>query len=1133
MAKLLKLRRRFERMVLAGFIAATIVVAALASVTWTLAQDARDAAHLVSHTHQVVNAISQAKSDTLQIELSTQNYRISGDTNALADRNRKMDDRENAMRLLLQLIADDPAQVERWTKLRAVLDQRITIAKQVEVLRTTQGGDAATAFATRAPLRETRERTHALFDAMGEQARAVLQVRTADQLRTQGFLAASGLVAALLLAALLAGTYGLIRRQLMDSESNQRALMRSEAKLSTTLRSLGDAVLECDVQGRVTGLNPVAEHLTGWTLCDALGQHADAVFKLIRQDGQFLDRAPVARVLATNESYEEMDGVALVRRSGSACPIGATAAPIRDETGQLQGVVLVFRDISAEQEARQFIRDQNALLEKHVRERTLQLLDTQEHLSSVMSSVPAMIAYVDAQQRYVYVNEQYRARFAPDGGDITGHSVSEVLGEDRYAIASPIIDQVMSGAPQSYDWQPFPGVWQAISYVPKRDTLDGIVGYYVLGSDITGRKLSEERIHSLNAELGQRLGDLERVTRAWKTLSAGNSAMLRATDEQQLLETMCKAIVDAGGYPIAMVWYRVEDAARSMRPMAESGFAPGIAVMRTLNVTWSDGEFGRGAIATCLRTGMTQVVGDMQTNPNYQHVRSILMGNASCIACPLVVGGVTIGTMAIFAKEPDTFGPDETRLLTESAEDLAFGIASLRANAQHARAEQEMRRLTRFDVLTGLPNEAQFTEIITHAIEAARAAPGGQSFALLQVNVERLRDINEALGFAHGDQLLQEFGERLRSASPDANCVARLRGDEFALLLSAGDERAAVGMVSRIQALLHQPFAIADIFLDVSARTGIALFPAHGSAADDLLRHLDFAVHQAKSRELQFCIYDPQTIENRPERLTMAGELRRAIERGDLRLYLQPKIDFTSGRLLGSEALVRWQHADRGLMPPAQFIELAEQTGLIKNLTEWVIEAAMRVCREAQGRGDALPIAVNLSARNLRDEGLLGRVQLLHQSWGVDRGLLEFEITESVVMEDPDAALRILHGLRAQGVSLYIDDFGTGYSSLSYLLKLPVEYIKIDQSFVRDMSTNNDSAVIVKSTIDLAHALGRKVVAEGIETQRDWDRLAELGCDVAQGYFIARPMPAADFPAWALAFEERREVAGADALGLY
>lgn len=239
---------------------------------------------------------------------------------------------------------------------------------------------------------------------------------------------------------------------------------------------------------------------------------------------------------------------------------------------------------------------------------------------------------------------------------------------------------------------------------------------------------------------------------------------------------------------------------------------------------------------------------------------------------------------------------------------------------------------------------------------------------------------------------------------------------------------------------------------------------------------------------------------------------------GDLLLYLQPKVEMATGRLCGAEGLVRWKHAERGLIPPGEFIGLAEHTGLIKPLTEWVIETALRLNQAWQRQGCALPIAVNLSARNLRDENLLEKIRHLQTTWGVAAGLLELEITESAVMEDAEFSLRVLHSLRDDGIPLYIDDFGTGYSSLSYLQKLPVKYIKIDQSFVKDMSVSKDSLLIVRSTIDLVRDLGRKTVAEGVETQQQWDQLAAFGCDIAQGYFIARPMPAEDFQNWVIQF---------------
>lgn len=1118
MPRLLAQRRSFERKILLGFLSALIVVAMVTAANWQLTRASRDAVQLVSQTQQIVNAVSRLNEDTLQIELSTQSYRISGRADVLAERDKQIEAREKTMGSLRELLVGDAEQLERWQQLRAVLDQRIMIAKQVSALRATEGLEAANAFVAAAPLRETRERTVSILKAMDDDAHLSLEERAADQLRSQGLLTEVGWAMAFLLSTLLVSTFVLTRRQLLASEADQRALAKSEAKLSTTLRSLGDAVLVTDAQGRITRMNPVAERLTGWAFELADGQFVDVVFKVESLSGPETGRCLVAQVLVTNKACQDTEDIVLAHRNGGLCPIGANAAPIRSEDGILQGVVLVFRDTTTERKAKELIRDQYALLEQHVQERTAQLVDTQEHLRSVMSSVPAMIAYVNSDRRYVYVNEQYRARFAPDFENIDGKTVREVLGEKRYCIADPIIAKALAGEPQQYDWEPFPGVWQSIHYVPKWGASDSVVGYYVLGSDITHRKTAEERIQSLNEELGHRVNDLERVTKAWKTLSAGNSAMLRATDEQHLLESMCKAIVDAGGYPVAMVWYGVDDTERSLQPMAESGYAPGMEALQSLKVTADGGTFGQGAIATSIKTGTTQVIGSMQEESGYQPFRSALLDFSSCIACPLTVDGEVIGALAIFAREEHAFGTEETNLLTEAADDLSFGIANLRSRAKRKAAELEMLRRTRFDELTGLANQTQFIELLTHAIENTRRIKSGKSVALIQVNVERLREINDALGFAHGDQVLQEFGNRLRAAAADAGLVARLRGDEFALLLTSIDEEGAMAVVARIQELLAQALPVAGILLDISARMGVALYPAHGDSADQLLRHVDFAVHEAKKREQRVVIYDPLTVENRPERLTLAGELRRGIESGELKLYLQPKIDFATGTLLGAEALVRWLHPERGLIQPSQFIGLAESTGLIKNLTEWVIDAAMRVCRDAQECGNDLSIAVNLSARNLHDADLLDRVRSLHDRWGVARGRLEFEITESTVMDDPESALRVLRGLRDDGISLYIDDFGTGYSSLSYLLQLPVDYIKIDQSFVRGMSASRDSAVIVKSTIDLAHSLGRKVVAEGVETQQDWEKLAALGCDIAQGYFVARPMPAENFADWALKF---------------
>ncbi|MDR3481105.1 MAG: EAL domain-containing protein [Burkholderiaceae bacterium] len=1102
----------FEVKVLAAFTVALLVVAGLAASAWKMAQDATDAAQWVAHTHEALDSLARTRADTIQIELSTQSYRISGDPMRLAERDAAIASRQTLLSNLQQLTVDNPRQRERWARLRDVINRRLEISRQVEQLRQTQGQAAANAFVASAPLQETRQRTYDILNEMDAEERRLLQNRTAEQLLARREMLVAGTLVVGSLLALLAATFILIRRQLRETEASRRALADNEEDLSTTLQSIGDGVLATDTDARITRMNPVAERLTGWKIEDAQGRLVEEVFRIVHEYSREPAEIPVTKALATGEIQELANHTVLIARDGVERPISDSAAPIRDTAGRVRGVVLVFRDVSVSHQAQQTIREQNELLEQRIQERTVQLRESEEHLRSVIGNVPAMIAYIDAQQRYVYVNDQYRKRFAPEQSDITGQTVRGILGEERYGIVAPLIVEVLQGHPQSYDWEPFPGVWQGINYIPKLDALERPVGYYVLTTDITERKLAEDKIRQLNAELNSRVLELEHVSRALKTLSAGNRTMLRATGEQELLDAMCRVIVEEGGYQMASVWYRIDDEFQSLRAMAESGHPGGIDTLHQMKGSWGDNAYGQGAVATAIRTERTAVVGNILAAPAYAPWRPKLVGYGGVVACPLHVDGEIIGGIAIYASVPDSFEPDEVALLSESADDLAFGIATLRARIVRKEAQAAMHRLTRYDVLTGLPNETQFAELLTVAIETSLRL--AQPFAVLQTNIERLSEINDALGFSHGDRMLQEYAARLTAAAPATATVARLRGDEFAILLPNTDVKGAIAMVKRMEGALARPAQIADIALDMPTKVGIVLFPQHGETAHDLFRHMDIAMHEAKKKGVKYAIFDLSRNQVQARRLTVAGELRRAIENGDLLLYLQPKVEIATGRLCGAEGLVRWKHAERGLVPPVEFIALAEHTGLIKPLTEWVIETALRVNHAWSQQNCALPIAVNLSARNLRDENLLETIRQLHAKWEVPSGLLELEITESAVMDDAEFALHVLQSLRDDGILLYIDDFGTGYSSLSYLQKLPVEFIKIDQSFVRKMADSKESSLIVRSTVDLVRDLGRKTVAEGIETQDQWDQLAGFGCDIGQGYFIARPMPVDDFQDW-------------------
>jgi diguanylate cyclase (GGDEF)-like protein len=414
--------------------------------------------------------------------------------------------------------------------------------------------------------------------------------------------------------------------------------------------------------------------------------------------------------------------------------------------------------------------------------------------------------------------------------------------------------------------------------------------------------------------------------------------------------------------------------------------------------------------------------------------------------------------------------------------------------------------------LTTLPNRALLQDRLTQAILTGHRENTPVAFILM--DLDRFKDINNTLGHHHGDLLLRQIGPRIQKLLRESDTIARLGGDEFAILLPDTDGEGARQVVAKLEKTLEAPFAIDGLTVTVEASIGIALYPEHGSKAETLIQRADVAMYTAKHGGGGHAVYSPEHDQYSPGRLALMGELRDAIEHDELVLHYQPKIHLPTSRVIGVEALVRWQHPHRGLMPPDEFVPLAEQTGLIKPLTLGVITAALRQLQIWRGDGLRLNMAVNLSARNLQDPQLPDQVAELLQNAGALPEHLELEITESTIMADPARALDILTRLNRMGLVLTIDDFGTGYSSLGYLKRLPVSAIKIDKSFVRNMAEDDNDAVIVRSTIELAQNLGLTVVAEGVETQYILDRLAALGCDAAQGYYMSRPMPADALTRW-------------------
>jgi diguanylate cyclase (GGDEF)-like protein len=458
---------------------------------------------------------------------------------------------------------------------------------------------------------------------------------------------------------------------------------------------------------------------------------------------------------------------------------------------------------------------------------------------------------------------------------------------------------------------------------------------------------------------------------------------------------------------------------------------------------------------------------------------------------------------------------DYTQPAKIERDDEIGDLASAFNHMQDGLAKREARitELAYNDPLTGLPNRTLFHDRLNQAAKITSRA--GQSFALLVLNLDRFKEVNTVLGHHIGDLLLQEVSKRLSLVlTRDSDTFARLGGDEFAVLLSSCDALGAMLVVHKILDTLDQPILLEGQEIIATGSIGIAIYPEHGDEINTLLRRADIAMRKAKKENSSYALFDLDYAEKTGGHLSLLAELRHAIARHEFELHYQPKVAFATGNISHVEALVRWVHPTRGMIPPSQFIPYAEHTGYIKNITRWVIESALRQRKEWEAMPLPLTISINISARDLMNANLPHVFAELMAEYGASPDWLCLEITESAIMEDPKRALGILEELHQMGLSLSVDDFGTGYSSLAYLKKLPVSELKIDQSFISHMVSDKDDATIVRSTIDLGHNMGLTVVAEGIEDNATWEMLREMGCDVAQGYHIAKPMTADALQDW-------------------
>lgn len=664
--------------------------------------------------------------------------------------------------------------------------------------------------------------------------------------------------------------------------------------------------------------------------------------------------------------------------------------------------------------------------------------------------------------------------------------------------------------------------WRQSEPVIGDDTGDSTVEvFYIEERPAAGKEpfLDEERellrlvAIKLGHALARRQADeaLLKMNHALRVLSAANQELFRANEEPELLEAICRVCVDEGAYRMAWVGFAEPDEVKSVRPVAQAGFDDGY--LKNSFISWANDDHGKGPTGTAIRTGKTQVSHDIANDPSVTPWReeALRCGYHAAVALPLKDASGPFGVLAIYAGEKDVFDDAELRLLEELAENLAYGLATLRGREQRKIAEERIAHLAYFDELTGLPNRNQLIQALAQAIGRLQS---GEQCALLALDVARFGEIQAGIGVEQADELLRQLAVRIQGALGPSELLGRMGDDDFAVLLIPGGLDSATNCAQRIEQASASPFQQAGISISIQTRIGVVLAPDHGVDAAALLLYGGMAVRQAKRAETKFEVFRGPSESEKLPHLALITELREAIETKQLVLHYQPKVDLATGSVSGVEALVRWPHPTRGLILPGQFIGIAEQTGLINPLTDAVLDAALIQCAQWREAGFNMPVAVNVSLTNLRDPDFVTRVEETLRHRNVPAEYLQIELTESILMAERIRTSDVLNQLSNEGIDIVVDDFGTGYSSLNYVASLPIHMLKIDRSFVIRMLESARTRSVVVATISLARSLGIRTIAEGVEAEEEVEALMAMGCTEIQGYYFSRPVEAQVLRRW-------------------
>jgi diguanylate cyclase (GGDEF)-like protein/PAS domain S-box-containing protein len=632
--------------------------------------------------------------------------------------------------------------------------------------------------------------------------------------------------------------------------------------------------------------------------------------------------------------------------------------------------------------------------------------------------------------------------------------------------------------------------WWLVRGVPQLDGAGQITKWFGTSTDIHDLKTAEIKIARLN--------------RVHAVLSGINALIVRAPDRDTLFREACRIAVEEGGFRMSIMCF-VDQSTMTISEAASVSKDTGLLAL-VKNILSSADDAQKTLLALSFRKKTALVVTDLENDRRVSHGKECAkFGVHSMAALPVIVSDEAVGVLSLYADEPHFFDEEEMALLTQLVNDIAFAIS-------HIGKDERLKYLAYYDEVTGLANRSLFLERVGQYLRGEVSAR--HRIAVVLLDLDRFKNINDSLGRPAGDALLRQVGEWLAENRGDANLVARLDADHFALVLpNVAPGRDMARLLDDLHsAFLSQPFSLHENAVRMSATFGVALFPNDGADAETLFTNAEAALKRAKARSNRYLFYTAAMTEASPGKLSLETRLREALEKDQFVLHYQPKVSLATGQLTGAEALIRWDDPERGLTPPSQFIPSLEETGLIYEVGRWALGRALRDYSLWRAAGFSVGrIAVNVSPIQLRDPDFIAELERILGTDPLAAAGLELEITEGVMMEDVDRNIASLRAIRAMGLTVAIDDFGTGFSSLSYLAKLPADSLKIDRSFVVGMTQSPEGLALVSTIISLAHGLKMKVVAEGVEAEEQSRLLRLLGCDEMQGFFLSKPIPAEVF----------------------